>query len=1239
MLTLRTLGELRLETGSTARLSSPRKELTLLAFLARRSPRSAEREELAELLWGDRDSGKARQSLRQALLELKRLVGDGLVLESNKVRLATGAVALDASLFQSDVAAGRWADAAPRWRGDFLAGTDDFGGEDFRTWLEAEREGLRSEFRRTVRELIEAARRSGAWDDGIGWAELWVQMLPLEEEGHQRLVEMMQLGGRTAEALAHHSSAQAQLRSSLEVELSPAFVALGRELERGHTRRSSHTPASAALFTPDLVGRAAALSELDRVWTAVRQGVPAGVAIEGEAGIGKTRLCEEFLRRVVGLESTLVLRTRGEEGEQTSDMDGARDLLAHLHQLPEVGGASPRALAEIACIVPEMAERFSSLPPALGTSHALMEGVCEVLEVIASDRPIVIYLDDFPSIDLQSQRLIVAVAERIGGRVLFLITTRTGDQPRHEMLLRLYSHAGTRRIILNSLAAPEIEALLSSMLELSIAQRRELALQIHQQGGGNPLYTIELMAALVDGGWVQTTDTGTWRVQSSVSGRSLPLPVTLREVVGRRLEHLTRATREVMEGAAVIGRSFDPDLVATVAGVSPATSAVALEELVSRRLIHEATATPGMFEFAHEITWRVVYERLSPERRESLHLTAAKVWSTRVRDTSTRAALQFHRARAGARQPRRWPRLLLGSAAAVLLIAGAAFVLIPAGQRARLETLLIRPTPVLSARRIVVAPLTNHTGDSSLTALGALAADWIAQALTRTTQFEVVDPRTALFAGRIVDQIPALLRDRNRAIAVAEETGSGTVLSGDLFRDGDTLRALIQVVDATTGRIIRTVDPVSGPIKSPSGLIAELGNRVLTGVAVALDTTSRGFSAALGAPPSYNAYVEVSRAWESFFREDYEDVFRRLDRASRLDSLYMPPKLMRAYVETRLDDWTAVDTLLRGLAVHENLLTPGERAVYDGLRADSRGDLLGRLRAARELIELTPASVEGYTLGASSALMVNRPRESLSILSKVDPDRGVLLIAPYYWMSHTPALHRLGDHRTELESARAGLRRFPNRYWTQVNLLIALAALGDVGAIRREITRVTPDDPSPVNSVRQKSLWVWRELRAHGHGLAAAEWLANLLTQPATEGDSSVTGVLVEGDIQSAGERWAPARRLYAAGLVSHPLSPILLGRLGATAAHQGDSVEARRIDKLLDTLPAPHLFGSQSYARARIAAAMGDRASAVELLRLAWGQGRPLTFDSRDNDDVHSDPEFDSLRDYFPFQTLIRTD
>jgi hypothetical protein len=271
--------------------------------------------------------------------------------------------------------------------------------------------------------------------------------------------------------------------------------------------------------------------------------------------------------------------------------------------------------------------------------------------------------------------------------------------------------------------------------------------------------------------------------------------------------------------------------------------------------------------------------------------------------------------------------------------------------------------------------------------------------------------------------------------------------------------------------------------------------------------------------------------------------------------------------------------------------------------------------------------------------MVNRPRESLSILSRIDPDRGVLLVAPYYWMSHTPALHRLGDHQNELKSARAGLRRFPNRYWVQVNLLLALAAVGDIDALRREVTRVTGDDPEPSSSVRQKSLWVWRELRSHGHALAAAEWLANMLSQPPTGVDSTIQGSLLEGDVQSAGERWGAARRFYIGGLAHHPLSPVLLGRLGVIAAHMGDSLEAQRLDKILATLPTPHLFGSHTFARARIAAALGDRAGAVELLRKAWGQGRPLTFDTRANEDVHSDQDFDSLRDYFPFQALMRTD
>ena len=125
MLVLHTLGELRLDGGSAATLSSRRKELTLLTYLARRAPKAIGRGELAELLWGKRDVAKGRQSLRQALLELKRVVGEGLDTETDKVCLAAGTVSVDAASFESDLAAGHWREAVTRWRGEFLVGLDD----------------------------------------------------------------------------------------------------------------------------------------------------------------------------------------------------------------------------------------------------------------------------------------------------------------------------------------------------------------------------------------------------------------------------------------------------------------------------------------------------------------------------------------------------------------------------------------------------------------------------------------------------------------------------------------------------------------------------------------------------------------------------------------------------------------------------------------------------------------------------------------------------------------------------------------------------------------------------------------------------------------------------------------------------------------------------------------------------------------------------------------------------------
>ena len=1235
---LRTLGELQFNGAPTASLSSPRIGLTLLTYLARRSPRTIERGALADLFWRERNAAKARQSLRQVLLELRRLVGDGLVLDHETVCLAPGTLALDAACFEIEIRAGHWQGAVELWHGEFLSTADNLGGEDFRLWLESERETLRQQLRVALRELVNESQGNGNWEESTRWGMRWVELLPEEEEGHRHLIQLLHLQGLTAEASRRYGAYRSQLRT-MDASPSEAFVQLGHALERnagvGLVQRS---PGSAALFTPDLTGRGQALAELDAVWRTVQAGVPAAILIEGDAGIGKTRLSEEFLRRLVANHSrATILKARGYEAAPHTALGALTELALALAAAPGASSASAASLAELARLAPGIRQRFPALPEPAHDTHGLEDALTEVLSAAAAERPVILYFDDLPLADPGTQQVLMAVTGRIAAPVLLLVTARTGED-RTAAYVELSSRAGIRRLKLQPLGRKDVELLVGSMLELLPATRHQLAGRLHTEAGGNPFYTIELTAALVDEGQLLATEAGAWRLEATGTDDPIPLPATVREVVHRRLERLNPDIRAVLEAAAVLGRTFHVEMISPVSGLSASTCAVGLEELLARRMVRGRPEAAGSYEFTHEFICRVAYDLLPAARRETLHRSAARSWkSIDTGSPAARASLQYHRSRAGTRRVSRWSRRVLIGSAGLMLAAGIAVALMPSARRASLRTILTRSTPTLAARRIVVAPLTNHTGDSALTGIGALAADWIAQALTRTTEFEVVDPRTASVASRIVEHIPGLFRDGNHAIAVAEETGSGTVLSGDLFREGDTLRVLIQVIDAASGTILRTVGPVNGVATEPSRLVTILGEHVVAGVASALDTTSRGFSAALGAPPSYDAYNEVSQAWESFFRDDYEDVFARLARASSLDTSYMAPLLMGAYVKSRLSAWPAVDTLLRRLHAHETSLTRAERAVLTGLQADLRGDLWGRLRAARELTDLTPASVEGYTLAASSALMVNRPRESLFILSRVDPDRGLLLIAPFYWITHTSALHRLGNHKAEVQSARRGVRRFPDRFWPHVNLLLAFAAAGDVKTARRELGRRTQDDPYPELDSRQVSLWIWRELRAHGHEAAAGSWLSTLMAQPGA--DTSLVGRVLEGDVQAAAQHWDVARKYYVAGLAQDPGSPLLMGRLGTIAAHMGDRTEAERLDAALKASSSPYLFGSQTYARARIATALGDRAAAVELLRAAWSQGRPLTFDDRENEDVHSDPEFAELKGYPAFEALVRTD
>ncbi|HET9011133.1 MAG TPA: hypothetical protein VFN38_04925, partial [Gemmatimonadaceae bacterium] len=133
---LRTLGELCLASDEgVPLLRGRRRELVLLAYLARRTPRAVSRADLATLFWHDRPAERARLSLRQTLFKLRQLIPSGLEVTPEQVRLDPAAVSVDVARLEHASAAGEHQLALRELGGEFLPEAEDAGGEEWRLWL------------------------------------------------------------------------------------------------------------------------------------------------------------------------------------------------------------------------------------------------------------------------------------------------------------------------------------------------------------------------------------------------------------------------------------------------------------------------------------------------------------------------------------------------------------------------------------------------------------------------------------------------------------------------------------------------------------------------------------------------------------------------------------------------------------------------------------------------------------------------------------------------------------------------------------------------------------------------------------------------------------------------------------------------------------------------------------------------------------------------------------------------
>ena len=158
------------------------------------------------------------------------------------------------------------------------------------------------------------------WSQAVEHATAWLDADPIAEEGARLLVEALYLSGDRAGALARYAGYRSHLLAETGTEPGRAILQLVRRIEadaqRGHTPRAVTGERSARLppLESALVGRSTEMDALGRAWNAVRRGSGRIALVEGEAGVGKTRLVEELLRRAVA-EGALVLRGRSYDAQ------------------------------------------------------------------------------------------------------------------------------------------------------------------------------------------------------------------------------------------------------------------------------------------------------------------------------------------------------------------------------------------------------------------------------------------------------------------------------------------------------------------------------------------------------------------------------------------------------------------------------------------------------------------------------------------------------------------------------------------------------------------------------------------------------------------------------------------------------------------------------------------------------------------------------------------------------------
>ncbi len=798
MLLLHTIGDLRLESESGDVVSRRGKPLVLLVYLARHAPRPVPRAELATLLWGERGEARARQSLRQALLDLKRVLGDTLEVGQDAVGLHPGAVELDMIAFERELDAGEDGKALARVHGEFLAGADDRAEPALSLWIDGERAGLRRQLAISFERMLGDAERRGAWREAAAFARRWSESAPFDERPASRLVVALRMEGHPAQSAGVHAAFTSRLREEMGVEPSSAFLALADSPD------TVAAPASATALRAEnpFVGRDSAFAALSNGWRSAQGGASVVALVEGDAGMGVSRLCTEVARWVKQSGSpAAVLSVDARDALFTSQEERggayatARALFASLREASALGGVAPATLATLAGFVPGISDRFPRVAERRSTTAAeIADALSEAIHAIGEDGPLLVIVTGAAGADMESRALLGALARIRDAPMLFVIADRSSAIDADADLASLRDDRSVVHVRLGAFTVGDLAGLLDALAPMDGDDRDRLALRLHEDTGGVPLFVTAQLDAMATAGLLIQKSGGTWDVSPALEGRSLPTPARVRSAIDGVSRQLSPDARLVLDAAAVFGTAIADTDIARLTKLPRERVPAAVDMLMRARLARTVTGRAEQIEIAPPVLARAAYDALDAARRQALHADAAKLlgglrWRPSSRSPLDRARARYHAQQSGAGGGRRRNvSRILGSVAA-LAVAIAAITAVIMRRNAHAPA---------RARALAVFPF-RVQGGTDLDFLRNGMVELLGTSLDGVAGLRTLDPRIVIAAeGALAHDVPLTTEVARN---VAEQLGAASFVLGEAVGIQGRLQlsaALYEVRDAST---------------------------------------------------------------------------------------------------------------------------------------------------------------------------------------------------------------------------------------------------------------------------------------------------------------------------------------------------------------------------------------------------------------------------------------------------------